>query len=415
VLLTTLLVLTTLLPRLEGTVEDLRPDVTRWRTAVVALEGVPAPFPVFQSEGRAVSNWRYEAVESLRPASLALVARYIAGEPAFVARCVKLNNYWCIKKARWNGEIGADSEGHTGFATAANGADAAAQLLRRYYREFGRRSALAIVRRWAPSECRIGGAIAPRTSRRMGAKVSPELAPRGIGGTLRARFLARHPRGGIARAATAPRGGPLRIQPWSPLARMRGRPSPMQEAAKARDFAKPPAATPSHSALLVRPSEILVKPSTVIARPSVLLVEPAAVLGGASSGQKRTRLPKPGSVASLQERFVAESAALPAIAAGLPSLPLLDLSVPSPVCGNDEIRIRNYATRIAASVGLKVDDDLKLFGPEGRPLPNLRPVMQAMSSVELGALRAGPALVEGAIARLDATTLAAANPQGTTP
>jgi hypothetical protein len=153
-----------------------------------------------------------------------------------------------------------------------------------------------------------------------------------------------------------------------------------------------------------------VKPSTVIAKPSVLMVEPSAVLSAASPGQRSATLQKSGSAASLQERFVAESAALPSIAAGLPGLPLLDLSVPAPFCGNDETRIRNYATRIAASAGLKIEDDLKLFGPDGRPLPNLRPVMLAMSSVELGALRAGPALVEAAIVRLDATNLAAVNP-----
>jgi hypothetical protein len=175
------------------------------------------------------------------------------------------------------------------------------------------------------------------------------------------------------------------------------------------------AATPSKSALLVRPSEILVKPSTMIARPSVLLVEPSGVLSAASTAQQRVPPTKAGSVARLQERFVAESAALPAIAAGASSLPLLDLSVPAPVCGNDETRIRNYATRIAASVGLKVEDDLELFGPDGRPLPNLRPVMQAMSSVELGALRAAPALVETAIERLDTNTLAAANAPVTAP
>ncbi|MGU3359836.1 hypothetical protein ACLBWX_05825 [Methylobacterium sp. M6A4_1b] len=414
-LLTTLIVLTTLLPRLERTVEDARPTVSQWSAALRAFDGTPAPFPVFQSEARAVSNWRYEAAAGLRPASLALVARYTTTEPGFVARCVKLNNYWCIKKARWNGEIGADAEGHTGFATAADGADAAAQLLRRYYREFGRRSALAVVRRWAPAECRIGGAAAPLARRATGAKISPTIAPRGLGGTLRARFLARHPRGGVARTAVAARGGSLRVQPWSPLARLRGRPSPIRDTAKAAPDSRPAPAAAPRSALLVRPSEILVKPSTVIAKPSVLLVEPSTILGAAATAQKRAPLPKSGSVANLQERFVAESAKLPAIAAGLPSLPLLDLSVPAPFCGDDETRIRNYATRISASVGLKVEEDLKLFGPDGRPLPNLRPVMLAMSSVELGALRAGPALVEAAIARLDATTLAAMGAPVTAP
>ena len=56
-------------------------------------------------------------------------------------RCVKLNNYWCIKRARWAGEIAADAEGHVAFASAIDGAIAAAILLRRYYIDYNRRSA----------------------------------------------------------------------------------------------------------------------------------------------------------------------------------------------------------------------------------------------------------------------------------
>ena len=411
-LLTTLLVLTTLLPRLDEAVPDLRLNLRMWSAVLQGLEEKPVAFPVFQPEARAVSNWRVQAGDALRPASLALVARYAATEPAFVARCVKLNNYWCIKRARWNGEIGADAEGHTGFATAADGADAAAQLLRRYYREFGRRSALAIVRRWAPAECRIGGGMP--AARGPSSKVSGDLAPRGIGRTLRARFLARNTRGGVPRAAIAGRGGPLRIQPWSPLARMGAHPRRMA-AALPKPATESQGATarassggvPAKSNLLVRPSQLLAKPSTIIAKPSVLLVEPSVVLGQASAASRPETRGPASSTTLLQKRFVAESAALPAIAAGVPAIPLLDLSVPAPLCANDETRIRNYAARIAGSVGLKVDDDLALFSPEGRPLPNLRPVMLAMSSVELGSLRAGAALVEAAIARLDAITLAA--------
>ena len=180
-LLTTLLVLTTLVPRLEGPAREIRPEFRALGAAWPSPETVAPVFPTFQPEARAVSNWRIQAGESLRPASLALVARYASVDPAFVARCVKLNNYWCIKRARWNGEIGGDAEGHTGFATAADGADAAAQLLRRYYREYGRRTALAIVRRWAPAECRVGGTALPARVR--APAVSTDLAPRGIGRT----------------------------------------------------------------------------------------------------------------------------------------------------------------------------------------------------------------------------------------
>ena len=100
------------------------------------------------------------------------------------------------------------------------------------------------------------------------------------------------------------------------------------------------------------------------------------------------------------DRLVAESAALPSIVAGLPGGSLLDLRVPPPLCSTDETRIRNYATRIAESVGLKPDDDLGLFEADGRPTARLAPVMLAMSSVELGSLRAAPVLIAAAVARL---------------
>ncbi|GJE16556.1 hypothetical protein [Methylobacterium marchantiae] len=359
---TALLTLTLLIPQIDRGLHTVSSGWTRTRVAWTGTpEGQPAP--EFVPGDRAVSNWRAEAGTALRPVSLALVARYATSEPAFVARCVKLNNYWCIKSARWQGEIGRDAEGHTGFATAADGADAAAQLLRRYYREFGRRTALAIVRRWAPAECRVaGGPVSAKT-------VSGGLAPLGLGRTLRARYLARHARGGAPRRKPVARGGPLRIQPWSPLARMGA-------ATKPRPVRVAQATAPSGVA------------GSSVSRPIArVATNPADILATSST-------------LTLADRFAAESAALPSIAAGLPGMSLLDLTAPAPFCGNDETRIRNYATRIAGSVGLTIEDDLALFGADGQPLPNLAPVMLAMSAVELGALRAGPALVDAAIGRL---------------
>lgn len=353
---TTLLVLTSLLPRADIGLDAVRTGVAR-ANSTFAMAAVSPVAPRFVPEDRAVSTWRAEAGTALRPVSLALVARYAPVPPAFVARCVKLNNYWCIKSARWRGEIGSDAEGHTGFATAGDGADAAALLLRRYYREFGRRNALSIVRRWAPAECSVSGAGGS------GGKVAGGLAPLGLGKTLRARYLARHARGGVRKPRMVARGGPLRVQPWSPLARMAGRPKPrpIRVAGAAETIGRP-----AITAIIASPSD------TPAASPS----------------------------SRLADRFAAESAALPALAAGMPGLRLQDLAAPAPLCGNDEVRIRNYATRIAASVGLRIEDDLALFDAEGRPSPRLAPVMLAMSGVELGALRAGPDLVEAAIARL---------------
>lgn len=403
-LLAALIAITTLLPRIDDGLSAARAEVEAWGHSLSAIAPVDA-MPRFLPETRAVSNWRAQAGETLRPMSLALVARYAAGEPAFVARCVKLNNYWCIKTARWSGEIGADAEGHTGFATAADGADAAAQLLRRYYRDYGRRTALGIVRRWAPSECRAAGGMPASATR-----VSPGVAPHGLGGTLRARFLARHTRAGLKRPPTTRREG-LRVQPWSPLARLAGR-------RPARIAAPSPA---PKSTLLVQPSEILVKPSVVVARPSTLLIEPSPTLGSRKGAEAPARPRRQASAAArpkASERAGADSTTLAAAAAILASMPLLTLntlSAPAPLCSGDAVRIRNYAARIAASVGLTVDDDLTLFGSDGRPTPNLRAVMLAMSGVELGTLRAGPALVDAAIARLDAGTLAALGSPAPTP
>ncbi len=159
-------------------------DVAR---AEVATPSAPAA--VFERTERAVSSWRTEAA-----AHLALSDRQLevlkAPAPA-VARCVKLNNYWCIKKAGWKGEIAADGEGHVAFASAVDGAAVAALLLKRYYVDFGRHTALAIVSHWAPAAC--GGIEG-------GASLS-SLTTKGIAGTLRARWLAGHTRGFITSLA----------------------------------------------------------------------------------------------------------------------------------------------------------------------------------------------------------------------
>ena len=164
--------------------------------------------PAFRPQSREVTNWRLEAARNLdSPAAFALSLLF--GEtPAALPRCVKLNNYWCIKRAGWAGEIAADAEGHVAFASAAEGAQTAALLLRRYYVDFGWKSAQAIVSHWAPAQCgiSIGGA-------RVGS-----LAVRGLGGTLRARWLAAHRGGakgtaGVRRSVVAERPLPLMRTP----------------------------------------------------------------------------------------------------------------------------------------------------------------------------------------------------------
>jgi hypothetical protein len=139
----------------------------------------------FRPGKREVSNWRWEAIGNL-DLPWAVITRLAAGhDAAAVTRCVRLNNYWCIKRAGWAGEIAADADGHVAFSSAIEGADVAALLLRRYYLDYGRRSALAIVSHWAPAEC---GFVSGR--RGTGLAQVDHLATHGLRNTLRARFLA---------------------------------------------------------------------------------------------------------------------------------------------------------------------------------------------------------------------------------
>ena len=150
---------------------------------------LPAPDVTFRPRERAVSDWRWQAAANLDASPGTRAGILLGPDPAGVTRCVRLNNYWCIKRGGWSGEIAADAEGHVAFASAAEGATVAALLLRRYYVDYGRRSALAIVSRWAPASC---GAAVPSPGAGRG---RPDgLAARGLGRTLRARWLAAHGR-----------------------------------------------------------------------------------------------------------------------------------------------------------------------------------------------------------------------------
>lgn len=161
--------------------------------ALALLGGQPAPLlapdVTFRPRERAVSDWRWQAAVNLDASPGTRAGLLLGPDPAGVTRCVRLNNYWCIKRGGWSGEIAADAEGHVAFASAAEGATVAALLLRRYYVDYGRRSALAIVSRWAPASC---GTAVPSPGAGRG---KPDgLAARGLGRTLRARWLAAHGR-----------------------------------------------------------------------------------------------------------------------------------------------------------------------------------------------------------------------------
>lgn len=323
-----------------------RPAIPRFPVALPALTGSgPA---AYRQEDKSVSTWRHGTLATLEPAPLAIAAAvFDLGRPV-VARCVKLNNPWCIKRARWPGEIGGDEEGHTAFASTEFGADAAANLLRTYYVTHGRRSALDIVRRWAPAECKIG----------IGG-MSVALAVGGLAGTLRARFLAanggrpagrptitRTPKGGVA--IKAPPGGRVRVS-VVPLAPMPSYRVPSLTSGGGERAA--PAPRPRASAAAKPPRQAPARPAP-----------------------NRTRVAAAGAASS---------------AGAIPSL-----------CGSDEGRIQAYAAAIARALGVQPGADLKLFDAAGQPTVNLLPVMVAMSAVELGYLHAGPELSERAIERL---------------
>lgn len=150
---------------------------------------------------RAVSNWRLQSALHLDSDLQRRLRLLLAPEPANLPRCIRLNNYWCVKSARWSGEIATDNAGHVAFSSADEGAAVAAQLLRRYYLDFNRKSALAIISRWAPAEC--GGPVVATRGGAKGVKRQAAnvrgLTTRGIGNTLRARWLASHRPGGAKR------------------------------------------------------------------------------------------------------------------------------------------------------------------------------------------------------------------------
>lgn len=322
-------------------------------TAVAAPMSILAttPSPAYQPDVRAVDNWRFESALALEMAPLAAIRRAVGAEEGEPARCIKLNNYWCIKSAGWSGEIAADSDGHVAFASAEEGAAVAALLLRRYYVDYGRRTARAIVERWAPAQCslvvarpvaapRLPAVISsPPASHARMARMPPQrvmpmgLAPRGIQNTLRARWLAAHGRGGVnPKTARLPLGRPVDLMPAPSI--MAGI---SELPARREKFAE-----------LIRPA-----PQTMIAD-----------------------LPTP-----------------------TPLPPLTTVSN----CSGELARIANYAANVAQGVVGGPNEDLALFTPDGLPTENLAKVMANMAAVEIGPARPRDALIRIAVAQLRQT------------
>jgi hypothetical protein len=173
------------------------------------------------------------------------------------------------------------------------------------------------------------------------------LAVRGIGGTVRAQYLASRRKGGAVRytAKAGPSGRPGRVSMVIPMA-------PKTPQFRVPNIAAGMGETPKPA----KPQQPL-----VVARP------------------KPARQPVTTASAAPQPAPKVQVAA---------------------ACPSEEQRHRNYAGRMVEGLGVGPADDLKLFAEDGTPQPNLIRVMLAMSAFELGALRANPDLVEGAVRRM---------------
>ncbi len=272
-------------------------------------------------------------------------------------RCIKLNNYWCVKSAGWAGEIAADADGHVAFASALEGAMVAVMLLRRYYLVYDRRSAQAIVSRWAPPQC--GGFAAarkPAVALSLGG-----LATHGIGNTLRARWLATHSRGFVQPLAAAKPGG-----------------------APASKVAATPAASPAAKLAASSPVKpVRLRRSIIVDRPLRLMPAPEIAVGMGELPSTQAPL----TIAALEAMPMFAPRARDAAQGAAPGF----------ACADDGPRIRQYAERAVEGLAAGPDDDLQLFTPDGAPGANLARVLQNMAKVEIGPFAARGDLIDAAI------------------
>lgn len=361
----------------------------------LAALSLAAP-PAYQPNQRAVDNWRTESALALEMDPLAAARRAFALETGDPARCVKLNNYWCIKRAGWNGEIAADADGHVAFASAAEGAAVAALLLRRYYVDYNRRSARAIVERWAPAQCLMrppGLAVArsastlPAVSRAGLTQMLPQrvvpmgLAPKGLMNTVRARWLAAHGQMGLA---------PMREQnelraEWLAAHGHAG----FMKGSGAKEADKKDTGRRANAKAL-----------DMMATPTIM--EGVAETGGgnravdrkaaktAAKAKEPSRAPQDDLLSS------APASSTPATASSTAALPPLE----SFDCSGEMTRIANYAEHLIAGVAASPYEDLQLFTPGGQPTDRLAKVMANMAAVEIGPARPRRTLIEGAVADL---------------
>jgi hypothetical protein len=336
--------------------------------------------PAYRASDRAVDNWRSQGALSLDLGPAAAIRFASEDEPTQPPRCVKLNNYWCIKRGGWTGEIAADGEGHVAFATAGDGAASAALLLRRYYVDFKRRSARAIVARWAPANCApLSAGVFPATKIVWPARPAPP-PPKTERAAEPARKPAPHPE---PRSAAAPASAGLyRMMPQRVVS-MGLAPFGLENTLRARWLAAHgrggPAARP-----VAGPAKAKRAPAKTAALPALA---PAAEIAVGLGERRREQAPPKLAPARPQPTA-------PTTNAPDPPRPLADM------CAGERERLANYAARVIEGVAAGPDDDLALFTAEGAPTDNLAKVMANMAAVEIGPMRASNALIAAGIAQM---------------
>ena len=343
-----------------------------------------AAAPAYLPNQRAVDNWRTQSALALEMDPLAAARRALALENGDPARCVKLNNYWCIKRAGWNGEIAADADGHVAFASAAEGAAVAALLLRRYYVDYNRRNARAIVERWAPAQCLLrppGGGLSQMPSQHI---APTQLAPKGLQNTLRARWLAAHGQMGLA---------PMREQnelraEWLAA---HGHPGFVKESGASKSGKKDNDRRARSKVLDMMETPTIMEGVAETSRKNRAADQKAT---RNMAKKKEPALSLEDDLADLAPSTTRSTAA--STASTTVSLPPLD----SFDCSGEMARIANYAEHLIAGVVASPYDDLLLFTPEGQPTERLAQVMANMAAVEIGPAKPRRTLVEGAVADL---------------
>lgn len=110
---------------------------------------------IFDGAKKSMTNWELEAVAHLG------VTQEMLAKHKYL-RCVKLNNYWCLKDVGWNGSVGRDSDGHTAFLDGSMAARAVVRNFRTSYFKHGRKTAFQIMSVYAPPNDCIGSLAGTR-------------------------------------------------------------------------------------------------------------------------------------------------------------------------------------------------------------------------------------------------------------